>query len=386
MAVPSLGAAFAHANASPMRLPRLGALCAAIFGLLSIAHALSIHGVKHHHGQHKGAGATNAPPAVLSERDDTTPGALAIELVNNFESDNIHAYIQTTVEGSDQIRFITADGTAYEPVANSKSVAVAIPQSANCGIKLGAKGSSVTITMPIPMSQGRIYIADGELGLKVLQSDTGISLQNPAFLDPYGDNFNTSFGFVEANQYGKCIYVNPTYVDFVGLPLGMELVTKKATMGISGLPGDGVKEVCRQLAAEQEQDGFPWSELCLEDGDGSPIRVISPQHDPNGFKNYFDGYIDQVWQYITSNGIRFDTQDGIPLVSCNIQGEAMMCDRTSKPFPKPTSADIWGCNSGPFAQTTDACWNKIGARFCAAFHRATFLLPGGDIQPGQKVR
>jgi len=66
-----------------------------------------------------------------------------------------------------------------------------------------------------------------------------------------------------------------------------------------------------------------------------------PTTQPGGFKDYFDGYIDQVWQYqvddeatlpIAGNGIKFDTQDGAQLVSCHVQDEAMTCDRTTKPF------------------------------------------------------
>jgi len=55
--------------------------------------------------------------------------------------------------GTDQKRLITAGGIPYQPVANSKSISTPIPQSANCGIRLGAKGSSVTITMPIPIAR-----------------------------------------------------------------------------------------------------------------------------------------------------------------------------------------------------------------------------------------
>jgi hypothetical protein len=372
-----------------MRLPHKGFLCAATLALSGIAQSLSAHGPKHHHAhgrRHIGGGAAKASSIIVSERD-TAPDLVAIELINNLDSANVRAYIQTTIEHTDQKLLITADGTTYQPVANSKYVATPIPQNANCGIRLGAKGSSVTITMPIPMLTGRIYIADGELDIGVLQADTGIALQNPAFQNPYDPNFNTSFGFVEANQAGKSIFVNPTYVDFVGLPVGLELVTEKDTVGTTGLPGNGVNEVCGQLAAEQEKDGYPWGELCLKDNNGNPIRVLSPQHNPEGFKTYFDDYINKVWQYIASNGIQFNTQDGNPIVSCHVQGEVMTCDRDSLPFPKPTTtADVWGCNSGPFAQTGDGCHKEIGARFCAAFHRATFLLPGGDIQPGQNVR
>ena len=71
------------------------------------------------------------PQHLLSERD-TAPGALSIELINNFDSDNIHAYIQTTGEGTDQKVLIKADGTQYTPVAKSKYVPTFIPQKTDC--------------------------------------------------------------------------------------------------------------------------------------------------------------------------------------------------------------------------------------------------------------
>ena len=119
----------------------------------------------------------------------------------------------------------------------------------------------------------------------------------------------------------------------------------------------GVEAVCKQLAAEQEKDGFPWGQLCLEDGDGAPIRVLGPQHDSEGFKTYFGGYIDKVWQHVASNGIQFGTQDGSWLVSCHVQGEAMACDRTSRPFPKPTSTDdaMEGRNLLKNSQAVEMC-------------------------------
>lgn len=363
-------------------------LCAALLSLLAIAHSLSIHGANrnHAHGhKHVGSRAADASPVAISERD-TAPDSLSIELINNLDSEKVHAYIQTTSAIGASMLFITSDGTVYQPVANSKYVPTPIPKDAHCGIPLGAKGSSVTISMPIRMLTGRIYVADGELDIGALQADKGISLQNPTFQNRADDNFNTSFGFIEANQAGKCIWVNPSYVDFVGIPLGLEVITEEETLGASGLPGNGMAEVCRRLQGEQQNDGYPWGDLCLKDDDGKPVRIVSPQHSPQGFSTYFDEYIEQVWQYIASNGIKFDTQDGNSLASCYVQGESMYCDRTSRPFPKPTSADVWGCNSGPFAHEDDECFKRIGARFCAAFHRATFLLPGGAVQPGQDIR
>lgn len=182
------------------------------------------------------------------------------------------------------------------------------------------------------------------------------------------------------------MWANPTYVDFVGLPLAMELVLPEYTANASGVPAQGVEKICQLLQDEEEKDGYPWSDLCLKDSNGDTLRVLSPQHKSDGFSKYFDEYIDQVWTYIQSNGIQFDLQDNTPLVNCTASGDKMYCDRVpGQVFPKPRSADVWGCASGPFAQTTDSCYNYIGARFCAAFHRATLLLEGGGVQPKQGI-
>jgi hypothetical protein len=68
-----------------------------------------------------------------------------------------------------------------------------------------------------------------------------------------------------------------------------------------------------------------------------------------------------------------------------MSGDSMVCDGTSLPFPKPASSEIWGCNTGPFANTGDACHDHTGSRFCAAIHRGTLLLPGGAIQPNLSI-
>jgi hypothetical protein len=61
----------------------------------------------------------------------------------------------------------------------------------------------------------------------------------------------------------------------------------------------------------------------------------------------------------------------------------MTCEGDSRPYSKPTEADIFGCNSGPF--TVEASDNdvhsRVVARLCAAFVRSTLLLDGGDVQP-----
>ena len=56
--------------------------------------------------------------------------------------------------------------------------------------------------------------------------------------------------------------VNPAVQDakiIVARKVDLELVTDKAALVISRLLGNGLEEVCWQLAAEQQKDGFLWT-------------------------------------------------------------------------------------------------------------------------------
>ena len=371
-----------------MRFIRKVALCAAIL-TITIVNCLSIHEIERNFPralEHVGKNVAGNPGALLTgEKRDAAPTPFTIELINNINSSNVHAYIQTTQHSTNERVLITSEGQVYKPIAFSKNVATPIPESAKCGIALGPVGSTTRVTMPIALLTGRVYVADGELDIGALQVGSATELQHPAFANPQDPNYNTSFGFVEVNQPDSRVWVNPTYVDFVGLPLAMEMVFKDYALNVSGLPANGVKQVCDLLKDEEKQDGYPWSALCLGDGNGEPLRVLSPEHRPSGFTSYFDNYINQVWSRFGDDGIIFDLQSNEPLVSCRMHGGSMVCDSAKLPFSKPATSDIWGCNSGPFANTGEPCHDHTGSRFCAAFHRATLLLPGGAIQPNLSV-
>lgn len=376
--------------------PLLGATMVIAVAFLNQAQSLSIKGMTHAHfrslnhagkrvkaGEAAGQAAGQAAVAAVSERN-AAPTSFSIELVNKLDSADIHAYIQSTEPVTNKKILITADGEVYKPVAYSKDVATPIPQSAKCGIRLGSFGSTTTIAMPMQLLSARIYVASGELDFGALQNGAAVDLQQPAFDDP---NFNVSFGVLEASQSdsqsGTCLYANPTYVDFAGLPLAMELIFEGKSVNMSSLPTDGVKRVCELLKEEEDKDGYPWmSKLCLKGPGGEPLRVLSPRHGGQVFDNYFDDYIEEVWTRLSVDGIRFNLQT-LPSAQCWIEGDFMTCEGGSQPFQKPTTNDIWGCASGPFANTGEIYHDAIGSRFCAAFHGATLLLPGGAEQPYQ---
>lgn len=73
-------------------------------------------------------------------------------------------------------------------------------------------------------------------------------------------------------------------------------------------------------------------------------------------------------------------------MTCRVSAsDSLACDGgDNRGYTRPTSADIYGCNSGPFAidYTVDNDIHKaVVARLCAAFNRGTLLLDGGNYQP-----
>ena len=72
------------------------------------------------------------------------------------------------------------------------------------------------------------------------------------------------------------------------------------------------------------------------------------------------------------------------MVNCTVQGgNNLFCEGDNRSYAKPSAADIFGCNSGPFAimETDNAVHKAVVPRLCAAFNRGTFLDNGGNVQP-----
>ena len=90
-------------------------------------------------------------------------------------------------------------------------------------------------------------------------------------------------------------YANLSFVDYVGLPVGMQLsVVEGPTQRVLGVQSTAVRDICAMLANRTVQDGQPWTKLCQYAPDGSPRRVISPgkyhSTHPRAFSDYYLGY------------------------------------------------------------------------------------------------
>lgn len=310
---------------------------------------------------------------------------LQIDMVNNFAG-SVNAYV-TGLDPNNQLVMLQTDGSWLYPDAGGATTPQ--PINGNIAIALGGQGSTTTITLPDYISAGRVWFAaNGELQFFVVQGADGPSLVEPSSTNPQDPSAAVNWGFVElTNIADGGLYANISYVDFVGLPLGMSLTGSGGTQTALGLPATAVSSICNDLKTQAASDGQPWDQLCVVDSSGNPLRVIAPPDftsvNTNAFSSYWTDYVNQVWQQYSSQPLTINTQVAAGDVSCTVSGGTLNCDGDNRGYAQPVAADIWGCNSGPFAieDTDNDIHRAVVPRLCAAFNRATLLLDGGNLQP-----
>lgn len=138
---------------------------------------------------------------------------------------------------------------------------------------------------------------------------------------------------------------------------------------IHGLKSDGLKTICEGLKAQCQIDGAGWDKLVVESG-GQILRVLSPNHEP-GFCGYYESYVDEIWDKYTKTPLIVDTQAEWGKVEGRVSNGQLTFPGLAT-FPKPSTADIFSCNSGPFANNAGAT-GPLTARISAALNRSTLL-------------
>ncbi|KAK5709556.1 hypothetical protein LTR17_019710 [Elasticomyces elasticus] len=229
-----------------------------------------------------------------------------------------------------------------------------------------------------PIDSARMYVASGQLEFGTVD---GGGFQEPSALNTGLSCQNENWGFVEFAFSGEgSLNVNPTAVDFMGVPFAIRMETADEVWETKGWQPDVVANLCSGLAAKGAADGLPWEKACVHGADGALLRVLSPTH-VSEFAQYWDEHIAEVWSTYSSKSLSIQTQQGA--VSCQVSGDILVCEEES--FAKPTSPDVWGCNTGPFENNGSLHRKELLRVLCAAFHRGTLLGPGGDVQPAGDV-
>jgi hypothetical protein len=329
--------------------------------------------------------AANADDVAVS----ASSGVLTLSIVNKWPSEDVRVYV-SGLDVNGALVMLGLDGTYLYPTTVSLTP---VDVAGNIAIPMGKPNTTLTFTLPAYISSARVWVVDGYLPFYVVATPNGPGLVEPSAVNAADPSSQKNYGFAELSydaSYG--IYADITAVDFVGLPLGIELEDSSyEKQSVLGTPANAATRLCNSLVAQANRDGQPWDQLCVRGtANNELIRVLAPSNlisqRPSAFNLYFSRYINNVWAKFAKENLIIDTQTTAGNVTCRVinNNNYLQCVGDNRPYAKPVAADIFGCNSGPFfVQPGDnAIHAAVVPRLCAAFNRATFFLTGGNVQPG----
>ena len=295
---------------------------------------------------------------------------LDVELTNTTRGD-VYAYVTgLDIDHGSTWFILKSDGkSAYHPTSPSS---IGSPLAEDCAIRLGAPGTSRTVTIP-HIAGGRIYFSVDKPLTFLL--NPGPALVEPSVTNPSDPNINIDWGFCEFTFNAAQLYANISYVDFVGVPVAIALTNSSGeTKKVPGMPADGLKRICAGLEAQTAADRQEWNTLIVKVSSGRPLRVLSPNQgcvmNPGLFADYYNHYVDQVWAKFSSQPIVIDTM-AAGVVRGQVRGDELVLD--DQRFTKPSTRDIFNASSGPFQTGPDPKRNAIIPRLNAEFQRSTYL-------------
>ncbi|KAI1506129.1 hypothetical protein F5X99DRAFT_415426 [Biscogniauxia marginata] len=335
---------------------------------------------------------------ILNSRDGNANLVINIHKTDIIDSSgNYNAYVSGHDPRTHEYVLLRQAGDGYE-YFKPDSASSTTPAPINETIAIPLKDQSTQITLPGYITSARVWLAKGELSFDVfLDGGNKVVVTEPDTNNPTDPAYNLSCGFIElTNVDGDGLTTNLSFVDWVGLLLGMSVTHQNGTTEeVPGLKPDAINTICDGLKAQGEKDQRPWEKMCRQ-VDGKWLGAYSPNMYSQTNKDmvdYYDSYVNDVWDHYSKTPLIIDTQDnnGKKVVSgrqisCTVKGDQLDCGSDAGVFPKPTTADIWGCNSGPFENIEeDNARKEVKARLCAAFQRSTLMLDGGSVQPSTNV-
>ncbi|WP_019810810.1 glycoside hydrolase family 64 protein [Saccharomonospora halophila] len=303
--------------------------------------------------------------AVAAPFTAPAPQHLRFRLVNNSRR-TAYAYITGEADADGRAMFLRPDGSVYHPAATGP-----VPQPLGEDPAIPVHDS--TEVMVPRMYGARVYfVTDDKLEfLAVRAGDGSTAVVHPNFVADTDPNFGKNWTFAEFTLNSVQLYANISYVDFVAAPIGLHLRHAGGTQEVPGLPSGAIDNIASSLRAQ----GGSWPN-CVQEANGNTVRVLNPNHRADDFAGYLRDYVDEVWAKYAGEPLIVDSQrDDIGILRGRVEGGELVFG--AERFAKPTTGDIWGCNSGPFANNpaTDSEERKaIVPRLAAAFNRTTLLI------------
>jgi hypothetical protein len=242
------------------------------------------------------------PPLAATPAAAVAAHPMKLSIVNNFSgSSALTAYV-TGRDANNAVVFLSTSGAWVYP--DPQGSAVPAPVAGDVALPVNGLGQTTEFTLPDYISAARVWVAEGTLRFFTVTSGGSTQLVEPAAPNPADPSSTVNWGFVELTFNADGMYANISFVDFVGLVMGMRLTLGSGDVQtIKGLRQGAVAGICADLKTQAALDGQPWDQLCVLDASGKELRVLSPavyeDITPNAFANYWDAYVDQVVRFET---------------------------------------------------------------------------------------
>jgi hypothetical protein len=182
---------------------------------------------------------------------------LTIEMQNRTCAKMVWCWVMGyDIERNNKLLLISSDGvTPYYPPSPAADTTCQ-PLMQDCAIPIGLPGASIFITVP-HISGCRIYFSVNDKLTFMLSP--GPAIVEPSCTNKSDPNINIIWDFVELTFTSAQAFANISYVDFVCLPVALTMTSQsgKAVDHVSGLPLNGLRNICNALKAQSALDGQP---------------------------------------------------------------------------------------------------------------------------------
>jgi hypothetical protein len=308
-----------------------------------------------------------------------TPGFVGVDLVNNtngaYTDDQVYVAVIARDPATGQFAWLKPDGTLTPAtVADNDAAGHLTSGGQNYSNYFFTLAQSKTLKLP-KVDSGRVYVSLGSpLYIKIQADNNGnIGYAGPNPQNGTDPNVNINFDWYEFTYNGGGIWINNTQVDEFGFPLTEDVYSNNGNWhkqtGImqrrSDLFAAYAKEVSPAFQASQQTQGN--------------YRIMAPAHGGLSDPNYFDAYVNQIWNYYTSNNltVTVGARQFVGNVQTTANGQQLVFTEVNLNngayvggnyyVSKPSTQDIL-LGAGTLA-TGNSMELAIEVQICAAFNR-----------------
>jgi beta-galactosidase len=312
-----------------------------------------------------------------------TPGFINVDLTNNtkgaFTDDKVYVEIIGRDPQSGNFVWLKPDGTIEPMVASDNDAPNHLTATDANGNSTNYTNYAFTLaqakSIKIPhISSARMYMSLGSpVFIRVVPDANGnVGFAGPNPQNGSDANVNVVFDWIEFDNGGNTLFINTTQVDEFSIPLLEDVYGNNRTMHMQTGMTMGKADI---FAAYAKEVSSPFqSELSKNIRIMAPAKSTFDAGQVNG--QYFDSYIDQMWQQYTNQDLVLNlfgnrrfigrvTGNQFVFTEVNLNNGGFVGGTYT--VNKPTTQDVL-LGAGNFA-TGDSTTLQIEAQMCAAFNR-----------------